>query len=829
LLDSPGEWFIDPAAQLLYLWPPQNDMPAGHVVEARQRDYAFDLSGRSYITVQGVSLFACAVNSSSASQFLVLDHLTCRYLSHYSLIDTSNNFGYHMEDTGIILKGSHHTLSNSHLAYSSGNGVTVLGDHHLVTNCTVHDVNYLEDDCGAINTGNSSSTSTDHEISYNTCYNGARGLLLIRSLVRGYVHHNDLYRSMMRTTDGGAIYSFGHDGQNTDISYNRIHDNVCGGNPGSGVYLDNNSTNFHVHHNLIYNTQDALHYNLPSVNILWYNNTAVAFNQSLTGSFTGSQSGTEVRNNIFTQAIVTFTGATLSNNILSTTDPLFVSPADLDFRIQSSSPAHDTGMVLSPYTDGYEGAAPDIGALEFSQTWSAGASPGTGIPAAPTGLAATAAGGAIQLGWTDNSGNESSFVLERSTDNKVFAEIARLPANSTSYTDATVIRGTTYYYHVRADESANSNHASAAISGHDAYATIQAESLDAQSGLTVSSVIGSCDNNDWAKYANVDFGAGAAQISLRVASGATAMTNFVEVHLGSTTGTRIANINILGTGSYGTYTTVTSAVSAVTGVQDVYLVFKGGSGVCNMDYFSFVPVNTLAVPPPPTGMSANALSQTQIQAGWTPPGATEDGFKIERSTDNQLFTEIASVVAGVSTLLDSGLASGTSYFYRTRTFNKQGFSGYTSTAMATTWTPVQAWRELYFNTIANSGSAADTAAPDGDGVGNLLKYGLLIVPGRSGVALLPVPGTKVYVDGERLAVTFARDPSRSDISILVEVAGDPSGSWTTVASSTNGGAMTGAGLVSESAGTGGLLNVEVRDTVNVDASVRRYMRVRVSH
>jgi hypothetical protein len=36
--------------------------------------------------------------------------------------------------------------------------------------------------------------------------------------------------------------------------------------------------------------------------------------------------------------------------------------------------------------------------------------------------------------------------------------------------------------------------------------------------------------------------------------------------------------------------------------------------------------------------------------------------------------------------------------------------------------PIETWRVVNFNTSANSGIAADTADPDGDGVVNLLEY-----------------------------------------------------------------------------------------------------------
>jgi transcriptional regulator CtsR len=78
------------------------------------------------------------------------------------------------------------------------------------------------------------------------------------------------------------------------------------------------------------------------------------------------------------------------------------------------------------------------------------------IPAAPSGLAATAiAPGQINLAWTDNSNNETQFKIERKTGaGGTYAQIATPNANSTTYSDTTVSANTTYYYRVRANNSA---------------------------------------------------------------------------------------------------------------------------------------------------------------------------------------------------------------------------------------------------------------------------------------------------------------------------------------------------------------------------------------
>jgi PKD repeat protein len=70
--------------------------------------------------------------------------------------------------------------------------------------------------------------------------------------------------------------------------------------------------------------------------------------------------------------------------------------------------------------------------------------------AAPTNLLASAAFRMVQLRWTDNAGNETAYLVERAAGTTgVFAEIARLPANATSYIDRNRPRGL-YRYRVRA-------------------------------------------------------------------------------------------------------------------------------------------------------------------------------------------------------------------------------------------------------------------------------------------------------------------------------------------------------------------------------------------
>jgi hypothetical protein len=59
------------------------------------------------------------------------------------------------------------------------------------------------------------------------------------------------------------------------------------------------------------------------------------------------------------------------------------------------------------------------------------------------------------LTWTDNSGNETGFQIERSADGTTFTQIATVGANVTTYQDSGVNKA--YYYRVRAFNSAGNS------------------------------------------------------------------------------------------------------------------------------------------------------------------------------------------------------------------------------------------------------------------------------------------------------------------------------------------------------------------------------------
>ena len=126
-------------------------------------------------------------------------------------------------------------------------------------------------------------------------------------------------------------------------------------------------------------------------------------------------------------------------------------------------------------------------------------------------------------------------------------------------------------------------------------------------------------------------------------------------------------------------------------------------------------------------------------------------------------------------------------------------------------TALQNWRQQNFGTTANTGSAADTAVSNLDGLPNLLEYALGGTPTIANNAIAPKLGITVSSGVPYLTLTFT--PQRSDITYAIETSGNITGAWTSIP-------LLGLFTVGQS--------YTYTDTVAVAAGVPRFIRLRVS-
>jgi hypothetical protein len=140
--------------------------------------------------------------------------------------------------------------------------------------------------------------------------------------------------------------------------------------------------------------------------------------------------------------------------------------------------------------------------------------------------------------------------------------------------------------------------------------------------------------------------------------------------------------------------------------------------------------------------------------------------------------------------------------------------------------PLAQWRQGFWGTTAAIGPSADDADPDGDGLVNRLEYALGGNPNTS--AQTPLPQSNAT--GGNLALTFTRNLTNTDITLIVQAADTLDGSWTDLAQSVNGAPITAlvGGVSITEMGSGATRSVEVRDVYPLGdpAHPRRFMRVK---
>lgn len=306
-----------------------------------------------------------------------------------------------------------------------------------------------------------------------------------------------------------------------------------------------------------------------------------------------------------------------------------------DVRYKIGAGAYtDINGVTSPYTiTGLTGNTTYAIAVRARNSIGSGSSAQTPdvnqtTPVAPpTGLAASATPGQVNLTWNSVVGASSYKVFRSTTSGSGYASIATGVA-ATNYADTTVSNGTTYYYVVKSFNGADSV--------DSAEVSVQPIANFAAFSVTVNS--SSQVTVNWTGGAGAT--AGAYTLKYGTAS------NTYSTTLTSQTSPRV--ITGLSTGTdYFFRVTAQNSVGAGTTVDSNEIQVATAFGA-------------------PTGLVA-AATPGQIQLNWnTVSGASV--YKVLRSTTSGgPYTEIAS--PGTNSYTDTGLTNGTSYFYVVRANN----------------------------------------------------------------------------------------------------------------------------------------------------------------
>ncbi|HEX8914992.1 MAG TPA: fibronectin type III domain-containing protein [Humisphaera sp.] len=270
--------------------------------------------------------------------------------------------------------------------------------------------------------------------------------------------------------------------------------------------------------------------------------------------------------------------------------------------------------------------------------------------AAPTSVGTSVPSGSprVVVSWADNSAAESGYQIDRSTDGTTWTTVTTTAANATSYSDGTVTEGMTYQYRVRANSSA----------GNSAWSSPASASTrpSAPTGLAGSAASGTSVNLTWTDVSANEAGYKVEQSVSGVWTVIATLSANAATH------------------------TVTGLTEGTSYQFRVRAYTAGASGD---------PTSSVTVATPlgaPSGLSVTPVSTSRIDLAWTDNSAVESNFKVERSTDNTVWTTVATLVANTASYSDTTVAAGTTYYYRVKA-TKSGLSSTYATASAVTTAP----------------------------------------------------------------------------------------------------------------------------------------------
>jgi len=109
-----------------------------------------------------------------------------------------------------------------------------------------------------------------------------------------------------------------------------------------------------------------------------------------------------------------------------------------------------------------------------------------------------------------------------------------------------------------------------------------------------------------------------------------------------------------------------------------------GSSSSN-ELYAYTSACASSIPSSPSGLSAYAVSQSQINLSWIDNSSNENGFKIERKTGSGgSYSLINTTSSNTTSYSNTGLSANTTYYYRVYAYNSNGNSGYSNEVNATT-------------------------------------------------------------------------------------------------------------------------------------------------
>ena len=327
-------------------------------------------------------------------------------------------------------------------------------------------------------------------------------------------------------------------------------------------------------------------------------------------------------------------------------------------------------------------------------------------PLAPSAATASLSGADATVSWTDNSSNETNFVVERSINSgSTWAEAGRTAANIVTFVDKNLPCATAVTYRVKALAGTSSSAYASTTAVTTAVCAVRLTSLNETFNTSSASTLPAGWLTEGGSQVTISGGtnktggtgyAPAIYTAASLRSPAIDLSSLTAVRLSlkaafwcSTTctgrqGTADISkdggttwVNVWGTSSAFTGPIVLDISTLAAGQANIVLRFTSGGNYIQVDD---VKIDALPTPSAPTNLSVSKVPDGVLVA-WKGDGMSK--YRVQRSPNGSDWTQIGEVTDGSTQYLDRTAAANTSYQYRVLAFNAAGASSASSAASLT--------------------------------------------------------------------------------------------------------------------------------------------------
>ena len=393
LLDTQNEWFYNPTTKKLSVWGD----PTAKYIKGKVQSYVFTMNNCSNITFKNLNFFATTMTSTSSNNITVNNCLfsypSCskRMLgvtSHPLTTELSNG-----QSNGNNNQPANFKFFQCLFEHTDGEAFVLHGPNNIIEDCYFHHIDYS---CGSLRYLQNSIINRGRNCTFknNTVHTASASSVL--SLGDSpIISYNDISNNGMLQDDGALVQLPGQSSvPGSEIHHNWLHDSVKYGIRYDAPVLNPElaGTNGLVHHNVLWNLPKGMmikgdvheiynntSFDINGVDIIILDedypdppggssNTSTILRNNLAGKISGHRQNPQTPPGIEDNNVFSATNDSFNSSALLT------DPENKNFTPKSSAvELIDEGVDIPGITNGYLGSAPDIGAYEVGDSWTAGA------------------------------------------------------------------------------------------------------------------------------------------------------------------------------------------------------------------------------------------------------------------------------------------------------------------------------------------------------------------------------------------------------------------------------------------------------------------------